>query len=288
MAMKSSLKDREYEKFVETDSGNTAVRVVGSSGSTTLNVETSSVDVSGLVGKSSGGDFTTAYTSATTITCSNLPNYHSTLTNEDIVSVVQIDNSGNATVYGRDDQAITVSGNVITISGASFSATDSFVVYTNIPRHEQVAETTVPASESDGTPVRVWYNDYGQQVIYGANLSEGTHDVSVVNDALAQTIERISDPLLNAVTSTGASDAVDVSLYNKLTFHIVASSVTTGGTMKIQGSLDGSNYAEINSTTVNANGTTEVTFSDVKYKYVRANLTARTDGTYTVTMIGGN
>lgn len=113
----------------------------------------------------------------------------------------------------------------------------------------------------------------------------GTTNVTNTSDAVTSKIEQT---LLSAVTSTGASSAVNTSNFKNKTFHIVASSITSGGTMKIQSSLDNSNWADIDTTTVLANGTTEVSFGDIKHTYVRANLTARTDGTYTVTMIAGN
>ena len=151
-----------------------------------------------------------------------------------------------------------------------------------------LVEETVPTEGSDGDVMQLWADLFGRLVLYGANLSEGTIDVSVTNDAVVQTLERIDSPLLNAATGTGASDSVDVSLYNKLNFIIVATGVTTGATVKIQASHDISNWVDINTTTVSATGNTEIEFGDVKKKYVRANITARTDGTYTVTMIAGN
>lgn len=94
--------------------------------------------------------------------------------------------------------------------------------------------------------------------------------------------------LLDGVTATGASDAQDVSSYDKKTFHVVASSVSTGGTVKIQTSLDNTNWVDLHEESITANGTTEIAVNGYKHKYIRANLTARTDGTYTVIMIAGN
>ena len=42
-----------------------------------------------LIGKTSGGDFTTAYTAATQVTCAGLPATHPDLIAEDIVIIVQ-------------------------------------------------------------------------------------------------------------------------------------------------------------------------------------------------------
>jgi hypothetical protein len=150
-----------------------------------------------------------------------------------------------------------------------------------------VAESSTPSQVGDGDVVDLWTDLFGRLIIYGANQSLGALDVQDISPALQQTLERIDDPLLDAVTATGASDAVDVSMYNKMTFHIVASN-SPNATVKIQHSLDNSNWVDVNTTTVSSAGTTEVAFSDVKYKYVRANITAHSNGTFTVTMMAGN
>ena len=94
--------------------------------------------------------------------------------------------------------------------------------------------------------------------------------------------------MLNAVVATGASSAVGCLEHNKMTFHIIASSVSTGGTMKIQHTLDGTNYYGVATINITSNGVSEVVVENQVYKKVRANLTARTDGTYTVLMLAGN
>ena len=88
-----------------------------------VNVDSSSVDTSGYVGKASGtnADFTTVYTSATTLTFSGLPSDVSTFTAEDIVSITQIATDGSVTnTITRDDNAMTMSGHVLTVVGAAF------------------------------------------------------------------------------------------------------------------------------------------------------------------------
>jgi hypothetical protein len=87
--------------------------------------------------------------------------------------------------------------------------------------------------------------------------------------------------LLSGVVATGAGTAQDTGKFTRFTAQIIATSVTTGGTMAIQGSLDGTNWGNISSTAVSANGSTMVNFEGA-YPQVRGNLTARTDGTYTV------
>lgn len=91
--------------------------------------------------------------------------------------------------------------------------------------------------------------------------------------------------LLSAVTSTGASGTVDTYSWSEKTFYVVASSVTTGGTIKIQTSPDNSNWADIAEEDITANGTTEIAVTGMFHRYIRANLSSRTDGTYTVYVI---
>jgi len=108
-----------------------------------INVDNNSIDTSGYIGKASGtnGDFVVAYASASTITLSGLPNSISSVTADDIVSIVEIGTSGAVLyTYTRDDVTITASGTdptTLTLSGTSFTnfvATSTFIVYTNIAR----------------------------------------------------------------------------------------------------------------------------------------------------------
>lgn len=93
--------------------------------------------------------------------------------------------------------------------------------------------------------------------------------------------------LLDEVVATGASDGVLVELYDKMTFQMTAADVTTGGTVTIEVSLDDTNYTVYDTFSVTANGSDTFAISGEKHKYVRANVTARTDGTYTVKMMAG-
>lgn len=90
--------------------------------------------------------------------------------------------------------------------------------------------------------------------------------------------------MLDAVTATGAGSAVDSLQYNCFSFFINASSVTTGGTVKIQGLTPAGDWVDISTTAITADGDT-LAQKDGAYLQVRANLTARTDGTYTVGMV---
>lgn len=86
---------------------------------------------------------------------------------------------------------------------------------------------------------------------------------------------------LDAVTATGAGSAINAAIGDGSSWTITATSVTSGGTVLIQGSLDGTNWATLSTTSVTANGTTGVAITS-RWAYLRANVSGRTDGTYTV------
>ena len=87
-----------------------------------------------LVGKVSGGDFATVYTDADSITVSSLPVSHPTLIGDDVVAVAQIDSLGLLIKIWDRHYAMEVTAGVLTVTNATFEATDTFVVYTNV-RH---------------------------------------------------------------------------------------------------------------------------------------------------------
>jgi hypothetical protein len=97
----------------------------------------------------------------------------------------------------------------------------------------------------------------------------------------------IEHTLLSGVIIVWSGSPVNVLGYTKFIIHIVASNVTSGGTVKLYSSNNDVNYTEISSSTIKANGVTEINITNKPYKYLKASLTSRVDGTYTVTLIGG-
>ena len=91
--------------------------------------------------------------------------------------------------------------------------------------------------------------------------------------------------VLDGVTATGASSGFNAVDWNNKTFYIIAADVSTGGTVNIEVSGDESSWVSIQDVAVTANGVTEVAISNILNKYIRANVSARTDGTYTVIMV---
>lgn len=91
-----------------------------------------------LIGKPStgiNGDFDVTFGTPTTITFSNYPAGITGFTTADIESVKQINAAGEVVhVYTRDNSSMTVTGDTLTVPGAVFTGTDSFIVTTNAPR----------------------------------------------------------------------------------------------------------------------------------------------------------
>lgn len=82
------------------------------------------------------GDFDVSYFNATTIRFDTLPQRIDALRTDDIEYVRQINSAGKVVAqYDRDDAIMTITGNRLSITGASFANTDSFLVVTNIHKH---------------------------------------------------------------------------------------------------------------------------------------------------------
>ena len=129
----------ENLKFVDDGAGNPAIRTTATI-TGDVNVDLTALSTTGLAGKAAGtnADFTTAYAAATQITCSGLPSGVTSITADDIVSIQQVAVAGSVTnTYTRDDVTITAAGGdptTLTVAGATFVATDTFIVQTSIAR----------------------------------------------------------------------------------------------------------------------------------------------------------
>lgn len=94
--------------------------------------------------------------------------------------------------------------------------------------------------------------------------------------------------LLNAVAAITTGTAVSKPDAKNWTFHTISSSVTTGGSVKLQVSQDNTNFTDLVTHTITTNGTTSYAVSNQHWPFVRAALATRTDGTYTVYSTGGD
>lgn len=184
-----------------------------------------------------------------------------------------------------DTVNVQIKGSDIAIGGNSEQTPDA-VAATKIMQNGGIARSTVPSEVAAGDAVAMWYDLYGRQLIYGANLSTQSLDVSVTNDPLLSRLGPIT--MLNAATATGASTEVDVSNYRNVCIHIISSSITSGATVTVEHSLNGTNYATLSTTTVSANGTIQIDITEQAMKFIRTSITARTDGTFTTLLFAGN
>ena len=91
--------------------------------------------------------------------------------------------------------------------------------------------------------------------------------------------------LLSSVTSTGAGSSFSVERSKGWTFVIASSSVTTGATVDIEAYIGGSWFV-VHSQAVTANGSILVRDDHGHYEQIRGNVSARTDGTYSVYATG--
>ena len=91
--------------------------------------------------------------------------------------------------------------------------------------------------------------------------------------------------LLSSVTSTGAGNSFSVERSKGWTFVIASSSVSSGGTVDIEAYIGGAWYV-VHSEVVIADGAVMVRDDHGHYEKIRANLSARTDGTYSVFATG--
>ena len=91
------------------------------------------------------------------------------------------------------------------------------------------------------------------------------------------------DAKTTASTSSTVT-AVDVLAHN---FHFIGSSITTGATITVQSSLDGSDWYTEKVVAMSADGVFAVDFIKPIHSF-RVALNALTDGTYTVKYLGSN
>lgn len=94
--------------------------------------------------------------------------------------------------------------------------------------------------------------------------------------------------LLNAATSVSTGTPVGYPDAKNWNFYIVSSSVTSGATLKIRGSHDGTSWVDISSTTVTTNTGMPIQITNQHWPQLVGVITARTDGTYTVYATGGD
>jgi len=91
--------------------------------------------------------------------------------------------------------------------------------------------------------------------------------------------------LLDGVSATGAGSPFSVERSKGWTFAIASSSVTTGATVDVEAYIGGG-WRVIHSEAVTADGNVVVRDDHGHYEKLRGNVSARTDGTYSVFVTG--
>ena len=140
---------------------NTDTFVVYTNISRDVEIENTSLDTSGMVGKAAAanGDFDVTYTAATQVTVSNLPSSVAAIHADDIEAIKQIATGGGVTnIFNREDAVMSVAGAVITVAGAAFVNTDTFVVYTNIPKLPTAVDNSAMVATPTFVPAGGEYN----------------------------------------------------------------------------------------------------------------------------------
>lgn len=226
------------------------------------------------IGKPTNGDFITAYASGTTITCSVIP--FGSINMYDIDTIVQIASDGSVTeTYSGDDATITVSSNVITVAGATFSSDDVFVVVTNIPRDKTYVDKDLGGLRNyDQTPLN-------KQAIDNPAQTDTTN--------------------ISATTYTGTSDGIDLTGLGQYHLSVTGKYIDADGTLtgylevtndedstpgnrdwiKVYG-MDNKNDTSANEVSVtNGTKTFAMSFDGLRFKYARW-VTTQTGATNTV------
>jgi len=154
-----------------------------------------------------------------------------------------------------------------------------------------LAESTVPPATPDGDPLTngPWYDVYGQQQIRGYNLSVDAMNTVDVSPAVTRTM-LVSFTQLTAPGSTADVNVLD---FHHHTFQIVVANIDTNVVVRVEGSLDGTNYfnTATGDTTYTANGTYMLEISNFKSKFLRFTFVSEAGGanaTIDVIYLGGN
>lgn len=142
---------------------------------------------------------------------------------------------------------------------------------------EQRAEAGVPTEVADGAPVRSWDDTMGRRVPKGFDLSQDAQQVVDVAPAL------LLAPITTFIqlTAQGETASVNVENAHHLTLQIVVAAIDTSVDYNVQGSLDDTNWFDLETADVQktANGTFFLRYENLKAKFVRFSFRAEAGGT---------
>ena len=98
-------------------------------------------------------------------------------------------------------------------------------------------------------------------------------------------MKQIVEKVMTDKTSTGTGEWLETYGHPYVTMIVKAEDVTSGATVKLEGSPDGDTTYEIASTDITANGVTTVKVTGEAHAKVRVNLSSYTDGKYNVWIV---
>jgi hypothetical protein len=114
------------------------------------------------------------YTAATQLTFSDYPTGITGFTTTDIETVRQISSTGEVVAeYHRDDATMSVAGDVLTVTGAVFTGTDTFIVATNVPASGGYDSTNDWIKTSEQNPLNHEYVE--ASIVDTTNVATGTY-----------------------------------------------------------------------------------------------------------------
>lgn len=202
------------------------------------------------------------------------------------------DDATNATVRDyTNSNPLAVSltdtnGDALTSLSGAAEGTPDAVAAAKVVQLGGIAETGTPTAVADGDAVAAWFDAYGRQILAGYNVALQALDVNLISDSLTSKLGPSTN--LSAVTANTTGSSIDISSYHNVTVHLTSSSTTVGATFSIQSSLDGTNWATIDSEVINTDDTIEYSYMGVAYNYIRTVISNRTDGTFTSVVYAGN
>lgn len=152
----------------------------------------------------------------------------------------------------------------------------------NLVNNNIKATSQVPISAGSGQNVDPWYNERGQAINPAYSFGDGADQIVDVAPAELQSIGPITT--LNAVTVSGYGPVIQAGDYTWHSYQVIATSVTVGAQVRIEGSMDNVNWLPITTYTIDSNNNpTGLLYSDQwNFEYARAGLSAVNDGTYTI------
>lgn len=151
-----------------------------------------------------------------------------------------------------------------------------------------IAVSGVPTESLDGDAVDPWYDTYGRQVIFGANMSLNAIDVNNISDSLTARYGPYTN--MDSVSGDSTGSIVSMSSYHNITIHIKAENVTSGATVNVEHSMtaESDEWVNVSSNSISTSGMSEIAISNVAYQYIRTTVSDYTDGVYTTMILAGN